>query len=194
MADVPTTQEQIVREFLSHVHGKGLHPNDAAIEMGIPVEQFIALRDENPAVDAAWWGSEWKVQKLRKPRSVLEVKHKLAMRIWSKLGPKVMNMVERISDDEHGDDIVRDLLKNGIISDTLPRESFGQQELTVKEEDPFEKMTEAELFALYEKKIGSIAELKEQAEKAELVRKAIDNTKAVDAEFERRDSGEAAAR
>lgn len=189
----PALREQLIQDFVVAIYGKGLHPEDAAIECGVYAADMLSLRDEYPALAAAWaYGVELEPGKVKKPRSPLEIKHNLTYRMWmgqGNLTQRVVGMLSRIPDNETGDKMVMELLKNKIISETLPRETIGQQEITTKEADPYDGISDEELFQIAEKRIGKLADMKAQVDEAAAIRAALAGRKVIDVEYTQSDPG-----
>lgn len=188
-------KDGLVQDFVVALYSKGLHPEDAAIEIGVPYENMLAIRAEYPELAAAWkYGEALEKGQIRKPRNPLEIKHSLAHRIWEGHGNltyKFVKMIARIPDNEKGDERVMELMKHKIISETLPRETFGQQEITTKEEDPYAGMSDEELFKIAEKRIGKLADLQGQVEKAATIRASLAGRKVIDVSYTNSDPRQA---
>lgn len=189
--NLPAVRDETIHDFLLAVFGKGLHPEDAAIEIGVPIELFQALRHQDSRVDVAWFLADEKARGLlTKPKNTLEMKHRFAYRFWPVFEQKLMSMLHRITDDAAGDAIVLELMKHKVISEIMPRETYGQQEITQKPPDPYAKLSDEALLAVVEKKLGTLADLKGQVDKAVKFRDAYIKG-AIDAEYTVGDNGAA---
>lgn len=177
-------EDELILEFLQAVFGKGLHPEDACVEVGLPYPTMYALRATHPVVDAAWFLAEEKAKgKIKTPKTPLEIKHRFIPKLWRILEPKILAMIDRIPDTRLGDQQVMDLLKNRIISETLPKETASSVQTQHIPNDPLDKLSEEQLWELAEKKLGVLADLKGQAMRAHNLRMELEGKDIIDAEY-----------
>lgn len=145
-----------VDEFIFLCLNSGFHPRDAASEMGMQYAIFVAARVKFKELAPCWdnladrprGGMQLTSTRMR---SGQEIKDQLRNRIWSRFEGKLCRMVDRITDDEKGDETVMLLLRNRIIADTLPREQVQRIDQTIITEGNLDKLTLEELQVLYAK-------------------------------------------
>ncbi len=125
-----TTRERVIHEFIQNVYKHNLHPADAAKKMGMHLGLFEALRASHPELEAAWYLSDKRVKgKVKRPKNMLELKQRFSGQFMAVFMPRVMSMLVNIEDGPEGDLVVRDILKNKIIGELLPKETVSHVEI-----------------------------------------------------------------
>ena len=163
-----------VDEFIHNCLTRGFHPRDAASEMGMPYAIFVAARVKFDEMAPCWENLAERPKggmqlTNTRMRSGQEIKDQLRNRVWSRFEGKLLRMIDRIPDDADGDETVMLLLRNRIISDTLPREQVQRIDQTIITESNYDKLSDDDLERIYEKRHGVLTALRKNVQVAKVI-------------------------